>query len=100
MALIHSIPCCHGTASSSSLWIVRYGVCTFLTQKIGEFSMNCSGASHGGAPLRDCVFSDWKARDIPVPQPVPPQALTICDTDPPASTPAAKLGRVTRYGIW
>ena len=62
----------HGTASSSSLWIVRYGVWTFSTQKIGEFSMNCSGLSHGGAPMRLCVFSYWNARDMPVPQRMPP----------------------------
>src|SRR6266545_2815935 len=100
IALIHSMPCCHGTASSSSLWIVRYGVCTFFTQKMGEFSMNCSGASHGGAPMRDCVFSYWNARDMPVPQRMPPYALTMFETDAPASTAANMFVRVTRYVIW
>ncbi len=51
---------------------MRYGVCTFSTQKSGEFSMNCSGASQGGTPMRLCVFSYWKARDMPVPQRMPP----------------------------
>ena len=64
---MNSMPCVHGTASSWSLWIVRYGVWIFSTQKIGEFSMNCSGASHGGAPMRLWVFSYWNWRTMPVP---------------------------------
>ena len=45
---------------------------TFSTQKSGEFSMNCSDLVQGGAPMRLCVRSYWKARDIPVPQRMPP----------------------------
>src|SRR4051795_4124419 len=100
IALKNSIPWYHGTASSSSLWIVRYGVWTFLTQKIGEFSMYWSGASHGGWPMRLWVFSYWNARDMPVPQRMPPYALTMSDTDAPASTAANMLVRVTRCVIW
>jgi hypothetical protein len=61
-------------------------VFTFSTQKMGELSMNASGRSHGGAPMRLCVFSYWNARDIPVPQRMPPYALTMLLTEAPAST--------------
>src|SRR5262249_61659934 len=93
IALNHSMPWYHGTASSSSLWIVRYGVWTFFTQKIGEFSMNWSGASQGGAPMRDCVFSYWNARDMPVPQRIPPEAVTMLATEAAASTAANMVVR-------
>src|SRR5262245_66146810 len=75
MAVNHSIPWYHGTASSSSLWIVGYGVSTFFIQKIGEFSMNWSGASLGCAPMRDCGFSYSYARDMPLPRRIPRYAL-------------------------
>ena len=53
-------------------------------------------ASQGGAPMRDCDFSYWKARDMPVPQRMPPYALIMSDTAAPASTAANMFVLVTR----
>ncbi len=69
---------------------------TFSTQKMGEFSMNCSDLVQGGPPMRLCVRSYWKARDMPVPQRMPPYALTMFDTDAPAWTARNMSVRVMR----
>lgn len=49
--------------------------------------------------MRLCDFSYWNARDMPVPQRIPPYALIMFDTAAPASTARNMFVRVIRCVI-
>ena len=73
IAVKYSMPCYHGTASSSSLChhqVRRLDVLDPEERRV--LHVDAAALFHGGTPMRLCVFSYWNARDMPVPQRMPP----------------------------